>query len=374
MKSIGYDLSSVFQQSGIAVYARELVRHMVRIEDRPDMTFVVRHKQAEKVRALIGDAERWSLRGVLPSALMLGEYGRPITQLFMDHQWRKLRKEIDLVHFHEGGRTLPPVNTSVVTVHDLFPLDPSIPCPASLRESFKRQVVVMMHHAARILTPSEYVKSEITRLFPPYADKIRVTPLAASDQFVPSTEGHPFEGQPYLLWIGRIDERKNLVRILQAWNRLPAALRTSSRLILVGPWDHHVARVEHPELASLLGGEGIELRSHLTSAEHQRLLTHAHGLIFPSIAEGFGLPVVEAMKCACPVLTSRTSSLPEVAGDAALLVDPLRVDEIASGMEQLLTSVTLRDDLRTRGIERVRRFSWDQTARNTLDVYREVLA
>lgn len=374
MPTIGYDLTGAFQPAGISVYARELVRHIAKIEGHPDLAFLVHDTQIDQVHQWMHGALRYEVYGVLPSERRFGHIGRRLARHLVHREWKKLANKFDLVHFHEGGRALPPVRPYVVTVHDLFPLDPLIPCPPALRSSFKRKVLKTMLYGERILVPSDFVGREITTQFPEYASKIRVTHLAASNAFVPSTLPHPLGGRPYVVWIGRNDERKNLVRILHAWRQMPMDVRKASTFVMICKWDPTGWASKDHEIRALFEAGEIRVVAANSQEEHNQLLTHAAGLIFPSIAEGFGLPVIEAMKCGCPVLTSSTSSLPEVAGDAALVVDPYDVEAISRGTATLLTDAARRDDLRTKGFAQADLFSWQNTAQRTLDVYREVLA
>lgn len=373
MTTIGYDLTGAFQPAGISVYGRELVRHLAQIPGHPHLALLVHDTQVGQVQQWMDGTSNYSVHGVLPRERMFGHVGRRLARLLIHREWKKLEGMFDLVHLHEGGRSLPPIRPYVVTVHDLFPMDPMIPCPPALRSSFKRKVTRTMMYAERIIVPSKYVQDQISQRFPEHADKIRVTHLAASEAFMPSGLAHPFDGRPYVVWIGRHDERKNLLRILHAWLLLPKELREAARFVMICKWDATALARQHPELEPLFANGEIITVPATSQEEHNQVLTHAHALVFPSIAEGFGLPVIEAMRCGCPVLTSTTSSLPEVAGNAALLVDPYNVEMISQGMSDLLTDSALRQELRQNGFEQAQHFSWSQTAKKTLDVYREIV-
>lgn len=370
--TIGFDLSMVFGAGGIQRYARELVSHIIALDQPFDVRILTRHSKENEIRKLAGSVHS-DIRPVLPHELALGPLLKSLTHRLISRQWTVNMSDVDLVHFHEGGRWMPPVNRFVVTIHDLFPLDNTIEVYQNLRKSFPLHVTPMVTRAEHIIVPSIYVKEMFRTYYPDAIDKISVIPLAAGDDFQPALSvPSPIKG-PYLLWTGRLDARKNLERILQAWWLLPNVLRKSSRLILIGPWDHEHLSGEHGHLKNLVNDPSIDLRSHVSHSEHLSLLSNAYGLVFPSLAEGFGLPVLEAMKCGCPVLTSTVSSLPEVAGDAAFLVDPLDTTAIARGMEVLLTEADARDNLRQRGFTRAEEFSWKMTAQKTVDVYKAVL-
>ena len=173
----------------------------------------------------------------------------------------------------------------------------------------------------------------------------------------------------YVLAVGTLEPRKNLSRLLDAHMQLPEALRARFPLMVAGGggWKNEeltekLATVDHVRHL------GAVDRSQLTA-----LYTGAALFVYPSIAEGFGLPILEAMACGTPVLTSNTTSMPEIAGGAALLVDPHDTTAIARQLEQLLTDSVAVKDLSERGLARAQEFSWEKTARATLDVYRAAL-
>jgi len=171
----------------------------------------------------------------------------------------------------------------------------------------------------------------------------------------------------YLLYVGDVDWRKNLDRVLDAFASVPSSVS----LVLAGK-----KAITHPPLHDLIRRLGIEKRVILTGFvpddDLPLLYGHALALLFPSLYEGFGLPVAEAMACGCPVVTSNVSSLPEVAGDAALLVDPGSVAEIAAATQRIISDHALRERLRNDGFRQAGRFSWERHAAGVLDILRKV--
>jgi glycosyltransferase involved in cell wall biosynthesis len=203
---------------------------------------------------------------------------------------------------------------------------------------------------------------------------VHVIPLAASGETAPENgeqtlsrlKIHP----PFLLFVGTLEPRKNLVRLIRAYRRA-AASGIPHSLVLAGPlgWRHQQL---HREIA-LRGAGEILLTGQLSGPDLGALFRHASAFVYPALYEGFGLPVLEAMAHGLPVITSNTSSLPEVAGEAAVGVDPESTREIAAAIEALLTDSALADKLAARARARADRFSWDETARLTLQVYEKVL-
>ncbi len=173
---------------------------------------------------------------------------------------------------------------------------------------------------------------------------------------------------PFVLSVARLQARKNIPRILQAFDRFRKESRSELKLVLAGKKSWTSEEV-NPLIDSLgLRPHIVEL-GYVPHADLPFLYSGAAMLVFPSLWEGFGLPVIEAMACGTPVVTSNVSSLPEVAGGAAVLVDPNSVDEISDGMRRILDDGALREDLCARGRKRAEAFTWERTARQTLDVY-----
>jgi len=174
----------------------------------------------------------------------------------------------------------------------------------------------------------------------------------------------------FLFSLGRLNSRKNLDRLLLAYARLRASGATSAPLVIGGRPDHGVD--EMLRRARLSGEDsGIRFAGLIPDADLPALYAGAGCFVYPSLFEGFGLPVLEAMACGTPVVASNCTALPELAGDAGLLVDPESVDGLAAAIDRVISDVAFARELGARGLERSRRYSWGLTARRTLDVYRD---
>jgi len=264
---------------------------------------------------------------------------------------------------------------AVVTVHDLgyehFPETHPAMSRAYLRWTTRRHV----RHAAYLVADSQATKDDLVDLYGASPDRVRVVLLAPDAHLAPPSpedvarvrhlQGLPPDA-PYLLHVGTLQPRKNLPRLLAAF----AALKDDHpelRLVMAGMrgWGHE-------DLAGQAWRLGIADSVCWTGYLPHDLLAALYGgataLAMPSLYEGFGLPVVEAMACGTPVLCSGTSSLPEAAGGAALLVDPLKIDAIAAGLRRLVEDADLRAQLRGRGLMRAAKLSWESSARQVLQV------
>jgi glycosyltransferase involved in cell wall biosynthesis len=273
---------------------------------------------------------------------------------------------------------IPPVRPGqklVATIHDLtFERFPEL-FPTTWRWLYRRGMRVAIDEAAALIVPSESVRSELNHAGAS-PERIHVIPLASS--FTPPDDPQAESvrrdiedwgiAPPYILAAGTIEPRKNLVRLVRAYRRL-AADGLPHSLVLLGPdgWGAGELRAELKR-----GGPGKVIRARFGGHQLAVAFADADVVAYVSLYEGFGLPVLEAMSVGTPVVTSNASSLPEVAGDAALLVDPTDEEAIADALRRILTDPALREDLRRRGLQRAGRYSWDATARATLDVYREV--
>jgi glycosyltransferase involved in cell wall biosynthesis len=260
---------------------------------------------------------------------------------------RRLRPE--LAHFvHALPLRLP--CPAVLTVQDLsFERDASLMSRKD-RAVFRAVVPRSVRRAARVLAISERTKRDLVELYGVSEDKVVVTPLGVDPAFRPGADGRG----TYLLFVGAIQERKD---------PLAAAAAASSLglpLVVVGPEKDRA-------LAGQLRLAGVDVRGYVPKEELARLYRGAAALVLPSRYEGFGLPVVEAMASGTPVVAAPDEALLEVAGDAAVFAPP---EELAAAVELALAD---RDRLVAAGLERARRFSWEETARRTLAVYRELV-
>lgn len=251
---------------------------------------------------------------------------------------------------------------TVVTVHDLsFEHHPEW-MPPHDRIAFRALVPRAVRSACHILTVSEFTRDDIVGRYGVNPSRITVTPNGLDPSFGPC--GRRPAGDPYLLFVGALQPRKGLPTALAALARLADA----PPLVVVGPTRH---RGEVRSLVARLGLEGrVRFRGHVSAEELAALYRGAAAFVFPSLFEGFGLPVLEAMASGAPVVTTTAGALPEVTAGAAVLVPPGDPEALAAGIERALA---MPDALRSAGFERARSFGWAATAAATRRVYEEVL-
>lgn len=281
----------------------------------------------------------------------------------------------DMAHFTNGMMPLASPVPTVVTVHDMsLRLYPR--CHPMRRLLLNRPLMhVAIRQASLVVTVSHSARRDLLRLHGVAPDRVSVVHEAASPVFRPIADRLQLDdmraryGLPerFILYVGTIEPRKNLTRLMTAFAQARAS-GVRHHLVCVGPYGW-----ASRDLSTCIERLGIRDLVHFTGYapfEHLPALYNlADFFVFPSLYEGFGLPVVEAMASGVPVLTSNTSSLGEIAGDAAETVDPTSVDAIAGAIIRLATDAALRRDRSERGLLRARSFSWSQTAREMLAVY-----
>ena len=269
----------------------------------------------------------------------------------------------------------------VVTIYDLsFMTHPELHLPANVEHCLAGARLAVAH-ADAIIAISEYTRRDLIERLGARPERITVTPLAHDAGLARVTAPGQLAavqrryGLPdrFVLFLGALEPRKNLQRLLEAYATLPVALRRDVNLVVAGMsgWLNDSV---HRRVAELGLTESVRFVGYVDGEDLAALYSLATVFAYPSLYEGFGLPVLEAMACGTPVLTSNVSSLPEVAGEAALLVSPTDVGSLSTGLRALLESDSLRATMSARGTRHAARFSWDRCARQTLDVYRRVTA
>ena len=270
----------------------------------------------------------------------------------------------DVVHLSNQVRRFPRRTRVTATIHDMTCwLMPELHTDANVRadREFGERV---MKHADRLIAVSENTRRDAMRLLDLPREKIEVIYSGVSDAFF-DAKPRPVE-RPYALFVGTIEPRKNIETLLDAWQLLKPSLREEFELLIAGPegWgaEKTVARLRS-------GQPPVRYLGYVPEDELPSLTAGAAVFVYPSLYEGFGFPVAQAMAARVPVLTSNLSSLPEIAAAAAVLVDPRSAAELRSGLELLLTSPALRAKLSRDGFRQAQQFRWEACARKSLDFF-----
>jgi len=257
----------------------------------------------------------------------------------------------------------------IVTIHDLHFLTHPERSSAEIRRDYPALVRTHATRADRVIVVSRFVAGEVQRLLDIPADRISVCPNGAPDWKGPPAE---VNAGGYVLFAGTIEPRKNVSGLLNAYARLLARRPSAPRLVIAGRLDasapNALAAIERPPFAG-----HVEYRGYVSSDDRESLYKGAQVLVLPSFDEGFGIPALEAMSAGVPVVVSNRGALPEVVGDAGLLIDPDDPDSLAAALERLIGDSDLRAVCARRGLERARHFTWVQTARDVRRAYEDAL-
>ncbi|HEX7486941.1 MAG TPA: glycosyltransferase family 1 protein [Vicinamibacterales bacterium] len=360
-----------YHDFGIGTYIRNLIHQLARIDHETEYVLLCRPQDREKIvvpnqnfRLVVEPAPVYSISEQIRIPMALR------------------REHVDL--FHAPHYVLPPLIhcRSVVTIHDCIHLMFPQYLPGRLASAYARaQIWTAAHRSDRILTVSETSKLDILRRFRVPADKVTVVYNAIDERLATPLAEEDFERvraryqlkDPFALYVGNIKPHKNLERLIDAFHELRQETAFESlKLVIIGDeiskyqgLRRAVHRHKLHKHVRFFGFVPLE-----TLAVLYRL---ASVFVFPSLYEGFGLPPLEAMYYGTPVVTSNVSSLPEVVGDAAILVDPYSSTSIAEGMRRALTDEDLRAWLHDRGMARAREFSWEQSVAQIRAVYGEVM-
>ncbi|MFH1085470.1 MAG: glycosyltransferase family 1 protein [Chloroflexota bacterium] len=364
--------AAVRQRAGIGRYTRSLVGALADL-DRAN-------------RYVLFSAGRDPERRAWPANFCLRPL--PLTDRHLAILWQRLRLplpaewitgRVDILHSPDF--VLPPVwrARTVLTVHDLSFVRYPEYFTLALRNYLMTSVPRAVQRADLILADSLSTCDDLMALLGVPAERIAVLYPGVDARFTPQRDPAALARtlarcglrQPYILGLGTLQPRKNFPRLIRAY----AALRGQRAIphqLVIGGGPGWLEDEVHAAIAELGLGESVRLIGFVDDADLPDLYRAADVFAFPSLYEGFGIPVLEAMACGTPVVTSNVSSLPEVAGDAALLVPPEDVDALADALWRLIDDAALRNDLILRGFQQVKRFSWQRAAAELISLYARV--
>ena len=366
--------------TGVARYARNLLKAFTELDTSYRIIPVSTWSDLEKeeLNALKADTGLCILpTGRITTRILWTTIGFPKLEHLVDFN-------IDIVHVNDLGYLVATLKPYIVTIHDIGPLIHPEYFPKESYWVMQKNLAYAIKKAAAFICVSQttaYSLMEFVqgRYSVDVSNKTYVAREGISERFlqVPDfsvldqDEQFDFTHQPFILAVGKISPRKNIEVVIRALERLRS--RIPHHLVTVGGdgWDFQGVK----SLVSSLGlVDRVHFVGYVSDEQLQALYAKATLFIFPSLFEGFGLTILEAMASGCPVVTSNISSLPEVAGDAALLVDPTKIEEVASAMEAICKNEDLANELKQKGREKARQFSWKNCARETLAIYNSLIS
>ena len=363
---IGFDAHSIGTGlGGNETYASNLIEALAEVDTKNRYTLYVTRQEA-----IDRYANRWpnvTVRKTLPHT--------PLIRIPLTLAAELRRRPIDILHVQYTAPPLAPCDT-VVMIHDLS--------FEHIPETFKRRSWMQMRltvrrtarAASHIVTDSEYSRQDILRTYRLPPERVTTTPLAASSRFKPVNDPQVLEkygiSGDYILAVGSIQPRKNIARLIRGYSRMLSRHSDNApKLVIVGK---RAWLFEDTIRAAAVSSanDKILFTGYAPESDLAALYTGALCFAYPSYFEGFGIPLLEAMRCGTPTITSDRTCFPEVVGDASLIIDPFDEESIAAGLWRMISDAGLREQLRSRGFVQSSLFDWRDTARLTVDVYEQV--
>jgi glycosyltransferase involved in cell wall biosynthesis len=371
MMEIGIDVRSMFgTPTGVGRYLSNLLNHISRLDKENSYCLYTDHPIDTPIIQQSNFCQKHLTFPFVQNYFTWNHFRLPL---------ELLQHPVDLFHF--PFYTIPVFRNyrTVVTIHDItYEIHPEWYSWKGLlaMRFFSRYAA---KHADRILTDSNNTKQDIINHYKVSENKIAVIYLGVEERFGKIDDYSVLEqirakyqiaSQHVILYVGSIHTRRNIEQLIRAIHILCRKM-SDIQLLIVGKREYPYFDV-HTLVDELALNNQVILSGYIQDSDLPLLYNVADLFIYPSSYEGFGLPPLEAMACGTPVITSNNSSLPEVAGEAAMLIDPLNVEEMAEVMYQVLSDESLRRDLIVKGIAQASKFSWEQAAKETLSVYQEV--
>lgn len=349
--------------TGVENYAAQMIRNFARLDSRNEYVLYFRTKPQDWFYQL---PKNFTVK-VIP-------FPKFWTQLRIS--WEMVTHPVDVLFIAASALPLWHPKKSVVAVHDVaWRMFPEA-FPRSMRNYLEWSTKFAVRSAEKIVAISEATKNDLTKFYKASPDKIAVTYLGFDgsfkplkyDEVQPTLDKYDLVYQKYVLFVGTVQPRKNIVRLVEAFQKIRKENHIEERMVIVGQrgwlWEPIVKKIK------MAGSNGsIRYLDYVSKEDLPALIAGARMLTLPALYEGFGLPPLEAMASGVPVVVSNVSSLPEVVGDAGVLVDPNSVDSIAEGLLKVLMDNNLREQMIAKGLERSKQFTWENTARKTLEVF-----
>ncbi|MBU0647639.1 glycosyltransferase family 4 protein [Patescibacteria group bacterium] len=355
---------------GLARYTYKLLEYLLKIDQENDYKILV-YKQ--DVGMIDFDYGNYVVEGV------------DFVHYSMAEQWGMLnylnKQKPDLVHFSNFNHPIMYRGKFITTVHDITLLF----YPGNVRRKFIAQYgykVAMqsaMKNSTKVIAVTDYTKREILKYFGGKDENVEIIYEAINDKFVRENNQNKIDivkkkykvNKPYFLYLGQWRVHKNLVNLVNAFD-LVKSEGLDMQLVIIGKEDRRYPEVRE-RIAVSPHRDDIIITGWIEDDEVPALFTGANSFVFPSLYEGFGFTPLEAMQSGVPVVSSNASCLPEVLGDAVVYFDPLNIDDMKKAMQKIAKDEDLRKELVKKGYGQVGKYSWDKMARETLDVYNEVL-
>jgi len=359
--------------TGVGNYVYNLIKELSKIYK--DNLFLINYTENN----MFNDINKIIINN--PFNFLPGKYSYYFWLIYLNYYLMKNNKvvDLDIIHSPENVALFIKLKgqKKVITVHDIMPYRFREFYDSVTYFRYRLLLSKTLKTADAIIAVSCNTKLDIMRYFKIPEEKIKVIYNGVDDNYKPLSKKEVERIRqkynltfPYILYVGGLGPNKNIIRLIKAYYKLKKQ-NFDHKLVLVG-----AKRWQYNKISKLLKildlQKDVIFLGYLPREDLPALYNAADLFVYPSLYEGFGLPPLEAMACGTPVITSNTSSLPEVVGDAGIMVDPYDVDGLAKAMYEVLTNDGLKEELRKRGLKRAKLFSWRKTAEETLKIYEEV--
>lgn len=373
MLKIGFDGRAArwYRGTGIGTYTYQLINHFNKLDNMNDYLIFM----PESYKCDLSFKSNFQIRNITENNL--SSFWDEVNIPAILHE-----EDISIYHVPQNGVGLPKDKKCpfVITLHDVIPYRMPETVSDRYLKIFSEELPEIISKCDGIITVSNYSKKDIMKAFNLPESKIFVTYLASEDiykvydknmcrKFIKDNYGI---SDDYILYIGGFSPRKNIVGLIEAFNKLISFYKKEIKLVIAGKWGKSYDIYKNRAIS--LDIEDKVLFPGFIPMEHLPYFYNASKLfVYPSFYEGFGLPPVEAMACATPVIASNKTSVPEIVGDSALLIDPYNVDDMFGKMLSVLENETLANDLIKKGLEKSNSLSWDNTILETLNSYKKII-
>ena len=349
--------------TGVELYAAQLIKNFARLDTKNEYILYFRSKPQDWFYEL---PKNFSIK-VIP-------FPKFWTQIRIS--WEMITHPVDILFIAASALPLWHPAKSVATVHDVaWKLYPQA-FPRSMRNYLEWSTRFAIRSARKVITVSEATKKDLNKFYGVSPDKVEVTHLGLDGSFRPMKyeevqpvlDKYDLVYQKYVLYVGTIQPRKNIIRLVEAFQKIKKENHVEEKLVIAGGrgwlWEPIVKKIK------MVGLDGsTRYLDYVAKEDLPALIAGAKLLTLPALYEGFGLPPLEAMASGVPVVVSNVSSMPEVVGDAGILIDPNSTESIAEGLLEVLMDPNLRNQMIAKGLIRAKQFSWENTARKTLEIF-----
>ena len=380
---IAFDAFSLGSPSpnGNNTYSFELIKALAGLTAIDRILLVTYWNKKNRVERLFGGLPSCKVLNLFPQPRLLGDRLKFLITSANPLFERLLKSRCDLFHCTNPTNFPFQFPRIATTIHDLIGLRDEPWAQPNSKAFYRRYAAEIMRRSSILFANSGCTRADIINRFPFTERKIIVTPLAANPKFRIVKKNRSFlsryglinRERPYLLSVGDIQPRKNVAGIVAAFASLPEQYR-DVRLVIAGQArNQHLSGDILAAIAASPARDRICLLHSVSDDDLVLFYNNAEALLYFSFFEGFGLPVIEAMQCGCPVVASNTSSMKEIADGAAIIIDPYDPESMRNGIVRALDDVSLRTCVREAGLERAAGFTWEKTAKLTLEGYKQVL-